>query len=404
MARLQDLYQLIPTTITGLEIFLVTANFTVTESQQNTAIVVQSSTEQTITLTFPDTLSIGFQCYVVNDKDNNSNTKIIIDLPSNYTSEIYNTVLVGSSTSVAHIDTGEFFLSGNMSRAFQLGAVINITGNNNLEVNNFYEVVGPATLTFPANPVEGNIIGIVDSQGTFPENPVLLNGNGKNIEGVSIFTLDKRDENIQFYYNGNRWIYISRFYYVDTHRDISDYLTGGLVAGDGIDIESIANPVTGFNSFVISSDGSGGGTGDMLKATYDTNDNGIVDNSALLGGQDSDYHLARVNHTGTQLASTISDFSTAVGVVINTIPVSVSTNYTLQASDNKKWIKASGDIIITVGSQVDYFECIIQNVGTGTITISGVTNAVGDKITEQWRACHIYYDGTAWTAVGALES
>lgn len=34
--------------------------------------------------------------------------------------------------------------------------------------------------------------------------------------------------------------------------------------------------------------------------------------ASLLGGQDSAYHLARGNHTGTQTASTISDFNTAV--------------------------------------------------------------------------------------------
>jgi hypothetical protein len=34
--------------------------------------------------------------------------------------------------------------------------------------------------------------------------------------------------------------------------------------------------------------------------------------AALLGGQNGAYYLSRANHTGTQLASTISDFSTAV--------------------------------------------------------------------------------------------
>lgn len=36
-----------------------------------------------------------------------------------------------------------------------------------------------------------------------------------------------------------------------------------------------------------------------------------ITDAALLGGQNSAYHLARGNHTGTQLAATISDFSTA---------------------------------------------------------------------------------------------
>jgi len=49
------------------------------------------------------------------------------------------------------------------------------------------------------------------------------------------------------------------------------------------------------------------GGGDMLKAVYDTDDNGIVDNSEALWGQNSAYHLDRTNHTGTQNLSTISD-------------------------------------------------------------------------------------------------
>ena len=35
-------------------------------------------------------------------------------------------------------------------------------------------------------------------------------------------------------------------------------------------------------------------------------------NSDNLGGQNSAYHLSRTNHTGTQTASTISDFDTQV--------------------------------------------------------------------------------------------
>lgn len=38
----------------------------------------------------------------------------------------------------------------------------------------------------------------------------------------------------------------------------------------------------------------------------------VATNSALLGGQNSAYHLARANHTGTQLANTISNFDTQV--------------------------------------------------------------------------------------------
>ena len=54
------------------------------------------------------------------------------------------------------------------------------------------------------------------------------------------------------------------------------------------------------------------GSGDMLKSTYDTDNDGIVDNSEQLESHPASYFLDRANHTGTQTASTISDFTTQV--------------------------------------------------------------------------------------------
>jgi len=53
-------------------------------------------------------------------------------------------------------------------------------------------------------------------------------------------------------------------------------------------------------------------TGDMLTSVYDINSNGIVDDSEKLNGQSGSYYLDRANHIGTQPASTISDFDSAV--------------------------------------------------------------------------------------------
>jgi hypothetical protein len=52
----------------------------------------------------------------------------------------------------------------------------------------------------------------------------------------------------------------------------------------------------------------GAGVGDMLKATYDTDSDGIVDNSQLLSGNNAAYYLSRFNHTGSQPISSLSDF------------------------------------------------------------------------------------------------
>lgn len=65
-----------------------------------------------------------------------------------------------------------------------------------------------------------------------------------------------------------------------------------------------------------------GNTETGITVTYQDSDGTIdfvVTDSPLLGGQDSAYHLARGNHTGTQAASTISDFAEAVSDQVGTM-------------------------------------------------------------------------------------
>ena len=54
------------------------------------------------------------------------------------------------------------------------------------------------------------------------------------------------------------------------------------------------------------------GAGDMLKTTYDTVEDGVVNNTRQLGGKQGAYYLDRANGTGTQTAATISNWSTEV--------------------------------------------------------------------------------------------
>ena len=76
---------------------------------------------------------------------------------------------------------------------------------------------------------------------------------------------------------------------------------------------------------------------DMLKSTYDTNDNGIVDNSEALNWQAGSHYLARTNHTWTQLANTISNFQATVSSNTN-----VSANTTARHThDNKAILDAT---------------------------------------------------------------
>ena len=52
---------------------------------------------------------------------------------------------------------------------------------------------------------------------------------------------------------------------------------------------------TGTHSFVINDGADGGGSGDMTKATYDTNGNGIVDDSEKLGGVTADQYALKTD-------------------------------------------------------------------------------------------------------------
>lgn len=77
--------------------------------------------------------------------------------------------------------------------------------------------------------------------------------------------------------------------------------------------------------------------GDMTKAVYDTNNNGVVDDSEKLNGQLPTFYLDRVNHTGTQLSSTISDFQVAVS---NNADVSANSAHRLDLNNPHQVSKA----------------------------------------------------------------
>lgn len=125
--------------------------------------------------------------------------------------------------------------------------------------------------------------------------------------------------------------------------------------------------------------GDPGGGGDMFKSVYDTNNSSVVDNAERLNGQLPGFYLDRANHTGTQLANTISNFSESVDDRVdtllvmgagmskvyddtnNTLTLSSSgggsglspwqlktANYTAVAGDRIRVNATAGDIIITL--------------------------------------------------------
>ena len=113
-------------------------------------------------------------------------------------------------------------------------------------------------------------------------------------------------------------------------------------------------------------------TGDMTKAEYDTTDNGVVDNSEKLEGNDSAYHRNRTNHTGTQPASSISDFDTEVD---NNSSVSANTakrSYPL-ADENK----LSG---IEPGAEVNQSDSEIKTQYEANANTNAFTDAEKSKV------------------------
>lgn len=220
--------------ITGIK--FIYANYTVTEADLSYVLVIVNPSPTTITLTFPPHSSIlgepdlsnGFFCYIISQKTNNNLAIVELIFDFTYTGLFNNFITTGNSARVFHISEGKYFVFGNSTNKVGYeNNVVNITGAYQLESNTVYEVIAPATLTFPSDPVRGDLIHLVDSPGTFREdNLVTLNGNGYTIEGSASFVLDKRDENIQFYFNGSQWVYISRFFYLD-YRDIYPLLVDG---------------------------------------------------------------------------------------------------------------------------------------------------------------------------------
>lgn len=125
-----------------------------------------------------------------------------------------------------------------------------------------------------------------------------------------------------------------------------------------------------------------------LDFTYDDGLNTIsaaVLDSPLLGGQNSAYHLDRTNHTGTQTAATISDFSEAVDDRVAALLVA-GTNVTLTYNDvaNTLTIDSTG--------------------GGGSYTDEEAQDAVGTILTDTATLNFTYDDATPAITADVLDS
>lgn len=108
----------------------------------------------------------------------------------------------------------------------------------------------------------------------------------------------------------------------------------------------------------------GAGTGDMLKSTYDTDDDGIVDDSEKLGGYAPSHYATLDSNSKVEAVQTTAHM------------VDISSNTTLSAAHNGVRIRATNTITITVPSTLPAgFECEIVNydANTKTIGVAGST-------------------------------
>lgn len=130
-------------------------------------------------------------------------------------------------------------------------------------------------------------------------------------------------------------------YYTDeTHTSGTDVLASIVDGTDGIDgvsptlSSSKSGKVTTIyytdaehpTSTVLATlrDGNdGAGTGDMIKATYDTNDTGVVDDAERLGGELPSYYQAKITASGVLQGDGLGGITAKT---VDTAPTSDSTN------------------------------------------------------------------------------
>lgn len=178
-----------------------------------------------------------------------------------------------------------------------------------------------------------------------------------------------------------------------------------------------SNNFSVYNGTVWVDMGASEASGDMEKATYDTNNSGSVDNAEALNGQNASHYLNRDNHTGTQAIGTvsglqtaldgkaqaghahssadISDFTAAVNAlianVINGAPGALDTLNEIAAAlgDDPNFATTITNMITAIDSRVDDLEAApaatskhVQTVGgSTTMTVTHNLNTL-DVITQ----------------------
>jgi hypothetical protein len=151
-------------------------------------------------------------------------------------------------------------------------------------------------------------------------------------------------------------------------------------------------------------------SGDMLRSVYDTNNDGIVDNSTALNGQAAAYYLNRTNHTGAQAISTITNLQTTltnlqtdINTKLNASEVGVSvcelvggfvplSRINLSPLQWKgTWDAASNNPPLADGTGTNGFLYKVSAAGSQDLGSGTIAFAVGDWVS---------HNGTAWEKNG----
>jgi hypothetical protein len=153
-------------------------------------------------------------------------------------------------------------------------------------------------------------------------------------------------------------------------------------------------------SAIVQRDGSGNFSAGTITATL----TGTASNATQLNGQAASYYLARANHTGTQLAATVSDFDTqvrtsrldqmaapTVSVSMNSVTITNVAN-PVNANDaaNKAYVdasaagydtKASVRLATTAALPANTYSAgVLTASANAALTVDGVAVAAGDRI------------------------
>ena len=96
-------------------------------------------------------------------------------------------------------------------------AVIVVDKDYNANVNTYIlartdDSVGDYTIKLPSNPADMDVVKIGDYDANADNNPVVVNGNGKTIEGNDTINLDVRDFLVELTFNDkkNMWVILNR--------------------------------------------------------------------------------------------------------------------------------------------------------------------------------------------------